>query len=166
MPNFVPDIIIDAVIGALGAFIQPFVGAAPIARGQTNRAAMPKSGFVELTEILQVDLETPFVVDAAVTTSITGPKRIDIQIDFFGTSAGDWSTAVKGVFRTAYAVAQFPAGISPLYCGDAHQAPLINAEQQYETRWTLTASLQYNPTVIIPQQSANTLAINILEDIP
>jgi hypothetical protein len=50
-----------------------------------------------------------------------------------------------------------------LYCSDGHQMPLTTGEQQYETRWTLTASLQYNPTVSIPQQSANTLAVNIME---
>lgn len=165
MPNFVPDIIVDTVIGALGSFIQNFVGAAPIVRGQTNRTAMPVSGFVELTELLQVDLETPTTVEAEASASITGPTRIDVQVDFFGSSAGDWSKAVKGVYRTPYAVAQFPPGIAPLFCSDGRQTSLISAEQQYESRWTLTASLQYNPTVIIPLQSANTLALNILEDI-
>jgi hypothetical protein len=167
MPNYVVDIAVDAVIGALGAFLQPFVGSAPIVRGQTNRTSMPKSGFVELTEILQVDLETPTTIDAAASASITGPKRIDIQVDFYGPAAGDQCTAVKTVYRSAYAVAQFTTpGIAPLYCSDGHQAPLVNAEQQYEGRWTLTASLQYNPTVVIPSQSAISLAVNILEDIP
>jgi hypothetical protein len=127
---------------------------------------MPKSGFVELTELLQVPIETPTTVDAAASASITGPTRIDIQVDFFGPAAGDQCKAINNVYRTAYAVAQFPVGIAPLYCSDGHQTSLINAEQQYESRWTLTASLQYNPTVSIPQQSANTLAVNILEDLP
>lgn len=166
MPNYVVDIAVDAVIGALGKFLQPFVGNAPIVRGQNNRTPMPRGAFVELTELLQVDLETPIVKDAPASASITGPKRIDIQIDFYGPAAGDQCAAVKGIYRSAYAVAQFPAGIAPLYCSDGHQAPLINAEQQYEGRWTLTASLQYNPTVSIPSQSANILAVNILEDLP
>lgn len=165
MPNFVSSIAVDAVIGALGSFLQPFVGSAPIVRGQNNRTSMPRSGFVELTEILQVDLETPNAVDAAATTTITGPKRIDIQIDFFGASSGDWATAVKTVYRSPYAPAQFPDGIKPLYCSDAHQAALVNAEQQYEGRWTITASLQYNPAVVIPSQSATALVVNILEDL-
>lgn len=168
MANFIASIAIDAVIGALGQFLQPFVGDAPITRGQNNRTAMPVTGFVELTELLQVDLETPSTVDDGdtLTATITGPKRIDVQIDFFGAASGDWSTAVKTVYRSPYAPAQFPDGIKPLFCTDGHQGALVNAEQQYEARWTLTASLQYNPTVSIPSQSANKLAVNILEDIP
>jgi hypothetical protein len=166
MANYVVSIAVDAVIEALGAFLVPFVGAAQILRSQVNRVAMPPGAFVELTELLQVDLETPITVEDAASASITGPKRIDIQIDFYGPDASDQCAAVKTVFRSQYAPAQFPAGIAPLYCSDGIQAPLINAEQQYESRWTLTASLQYNPTVIIPSQSANALAVNILEDIP
>lgn len=165
---YTTSIIVDAVIGSLGAFIQPFIGDAPIERGQNNRVSMPKSGFVELTEILQIDLETPTSVDDGelLQVTITGPKQIDIQVDFFGPTSGDWSTAVKTVYRSPYAPAQFPDGIKPLFCSDSHQAPLVNAEQQYEARWTLTASLQYNPAVVIPSQSAIALAVNILEDIP
>lgn len=166
MANYVPSIIIDTVIGALGSFLQPFVGGAPITRGQTNRAPQPLTGFVELTELLQVDIETPSTVEASDTATITGPKRIDIQVDFYGPDSGDWSTAVKTVYRSPYAPAQFPDGIKPLFCSDGHQGPLINAEQQYEGRWTLTASLQYNPAVVIPSESATALTVNILEDIP
>lgn len=165
MPNFVVDIAVDAVIEALGAFIAPFVPGAKIVRGQGNRVPPPHDSFVLLTEILQVDLETPLTAETADTVSITGPKRIDIQVDFYGPLSGDQCAAVKGVFRTSYAVAQFPTGIAPLYCSDGHQAPLITGEQQYESRWTLTASLQYNPSVVIPIQSANKLVVNILEAI-
>jgi hypothetical protein len=165
MPNFLPSIIVDTVIGALGSFIQPFVGTAQIVRGQTNRAAMPLTGFVELTELLQIPLETPISVETSDTVTITGPTRIDVQVDFYGPSSGDQCKSVLNVFRTQYATAQFPDNIAPLFCSDGRQGPLINAEQQYESRWTLTASLQYNPAVVIPLQSANNLAVNILEDV-
>lgn len=162
---YLPSITIDAVIEALGAFLQPFVGAAQIIRAQVNRVPPPHDSYVLLTELLQVDLETPIDVDngANAQTDITAPKRIDIQIDFYGPDSGDQCTAVKSIYRSAYAPAQFPDGIKPLYCSDGHQTPLITGEQQYESRWTITASLQYNPTVSIPQQSANILAVNILE---
>lgn len=164
---YLPSIVIDKVIGALGVFLTPFVGGAQIVRAQVNRVAPPVGPFVELTELLQVDLETPTTVDDGVNlvASITGPKRIDVQIDFYGDSSGDQCTAVKTVFRSPYAPAQFPANIAPLYCSDGHQAPLITAEQQYASRWTLTASLQYNPAVTIPSQSATAIAVNILEEI-
>lgn len=165
---YIATIAVDAVITALGSFLQPFMGSGTVIRGQNNRTPMPATlPFAVLTEVLQVDLETPTVSgqysNAQIT--ITSPKRIDIQIDIYGPTSGDLCTAVKGVYRTGYAVAQFPAGIAPLYCSDGHQIPLTDAEQQYDTRWTITASLQYNPAVYIPQQFATALAVNILEDI-
>jgi hypothetical protein len=171
MPPAVPyisSIAIDSVIDALKAFLQPFVGSNPIVRAQVNRVPPPLSGFVVLTELLEVDLETPSVrLDAANNQLIiTGPTQINIQIDFYGPSAGDQCKAVKTVFRSTYSPAQFPDGIKPLYCSDGLQSPLITGEEQWESRFTLTAYLQYNPTVAIPQQSADTLAMNVFEDIP
>lgn len=165
---YLSSIPVDAVIKALGAFLQPFVPGGQIVRAQANRVAMPPSPCVVLTELLQVDLSTPVVGNdpANAQIDITSPTRIDIQIDFYGTLAGDYCKAVKGVWRTFYATSKFPANIQPLYCSDGRQMPLITAEQQYESRWTLTASLQYNPTVIVPQDYATALAVNILEDLP
>jgi hypothetical protein len=164
---YVVSIAVDAVIDALGVFLNPFVTPAPIIRGQQNRVSPPVDAFVELTEILQLDLETPIVCTQFANSqiSILGPKRIDIQVDFYGISAGDQCAAVKGVFRTEYAVDQFPDGIAPLYCTDGRQAPLITGEEQYETRWTLTASLQYNPAVYLPMQFADALAVALIDDI-
>lgn len=165
MPNFIPSIVIDDVIGALGAFVKPFVGTTEIIRAQVNLVAMPPGSCVVLTELLTVDLETPVATEQGDTTTLTGPKRIDVQLDFYGPKAGDQCQAVKGVYRSSYAPAQFPDGIKPLYCSDGHQAPLITAEQQYESRWTITASLQYNPAVSIPRQSATKLAVTTTEEL-
>jgi hypothetical protein len=163
--QYVPSIALDSVFDALGAFIQPFVGAAQVIRAQVNRVAMPVGSFVELTEISSVDLEVPRSTYDGVNfqSDIIGPKRIMIQADFYGASAGDWCAAVKTVWRTSYATEQFPAGIAPLYCDDGHEAPLITGEEQYERRWALTMSLQYNPTVIVPLQSADTLEMNTIK---
>lgn len=168
---YIPTITIDAVITALAAFLQPFVGiGTPIIRAQQNRVPPPITGFVELQELLEMDLETPaFVNNGAadvLQATITTPTRIDIQVDFYGPSAGDWCKAVKAVYRSPYAPDQFPAGIAPLYCSDGQQAPLITGEEQYENRWIITATLQYNPDVIIPQQSATTLEVKTIEDLP
>src|SRR5690348_13802945 len=105
---YVSSIAIDAVIAALGAFLQPFVPEAQIVRAQANRVSMPTDPFVLLTELLQVDLETPTATDNPADDQInfTSPKRIDVQIDFYGPLAGDYCTAVKGVFRSYYATSQ------------------------------------------------------------
>lgn len=153
------SITVDNVIDALANFMQPFCPGSEIVRAQVNRVPMPTGPCVVLTELLQVDLETP-VVDYVPTqdlANIKGPARVDIQVDFYGPSAGDQCKAVKGVFRTEYAAGQFSDGIKPLYCSDGVQSPLVTGEQQWESRWTLTASMQYNPTVTVPQDFADTL---------
>lgn len=158
------SITVDNVIDALADFLQLFVGSAEIVRTQANRVPMPKGPCVVLTELLQVDLETPWITDdpLANQAAATGPKRIDIQIDFCGPSAGDWCAAVKGVYRTHYATSMFSDGVKPLYCSDGLQSPLVTGEQQWESRWTLTASLQYNPSVTVPQEYADALLVNSL----
>ncbi len=165
---YVPSIAIDAVIDALKAFLQPFVGSNQIVRGQVNRVSMPLSGFVVLTELLEVDLETPNTTQDGDNgqTIITAPTQINIQMDIYGPQAGDQCKAIKTVFRSIYAPAQFPDGIKPLFCSDGLQSPLISGEEQWESRFTATASLQYNPSVAVPQQSADTLAVEVFEDIP
>ena len=163
--QYVPSIALDTVFEALGAFLQPFVGSTQIIRAQVNRVAPPPGAYVELTEIANSDLEVPRQwYDAAnAQRDIIGPKRIMVQADFYGEASGDWCAAVKTVWRTAYATAQFPAGIAPLYCDDGHEMPLVTGEEQYLRRWALTCSLQYNPVICVPQLAANALKMNIVE---
>lgn len=164
--QYVASIAVDSVIEAVGAFIQPFVSPAQIVRAEVNRVPPPNGAFVELTEILQCDLEYPrsWYVQEYSQRNIIGPKRIDIQADFYGPLSGDWCACVKQAFRTAYAAALFPSGIAPLYTDDGHQSPLITGEEQYMRRWALTLALQYNPVVCVPQQAANSLKMHIIDD--
>jgi hypothetical protein len=164
---YIPSIVIDSVIAALAAFIQPFASGVEIVRSQGNRVPPPPGAYIELTELTIVDIETPISIQVPANsqTNITGPARIDVQVDFYGLSAGDQCKAVKGVYRSAYAPAQFPDGIKPLYCDDGHQRPLVTGEEQYLTRWTLTASLQYNPVVSIPSQFASALSVALIKEL-
>ena len=178
---YAPSIGIDDVISALIAFLQPFVGNAsggtvtpnvptPIIRGQANRVPPPVPAFVVVTEIHRANLDTPVFINSAdpniQQATVTNSKQIDIQIDFYGVDSANWSAAVETVFRSPYAPDQFPTGMAPLFCSDAQQAPLITGEEQYENRWVLTASLEYNPDVTVPQQSATELRTTIFEDLP
>lgn len=152
-----PSITVDAIIDILADFLTPFTSGAEIVRAQSNRTPMPHSPCVVLTELLQVDLSTP--VDTWRGTvnevDVVTPTRIDVQIDFYGPNAGDQCKAVKGVYRSIWATGMFPDGVKPLYCDDGKQTPLITGEQQWQQRWTLTASLQYNAKVVVPHQFAD-----------
>jgi len=161
---YAPSITIDDAIDMLGDFLEPFCGGAEIIRAQVNRVPMPASPCVVLTELLTVDLATPATsyTPADDLATIVTPKRFDIQVDFYGPDAGDQCNAVKTVFRTSYTASKFNAGISPLYTSDGIQSPLITAEQQWQSRWTLTVSLQYNPAVDVPQEFADEAAVSQL----
>ncbi len=165
--QYVPSIAIDSIFDALGTFITPFVTPAEVIRAQVNRVAMPVGSFVELTELGTCDIEVPrqWYSHTWQQRNIIGPKRFMVQADFYGESSGDWCAAIKTVWRTPYAVSQFPSGIAPLYCDDGREVPLITGEEQYERRWALTMNLQYNPIVVVPLQSANTLSMNIVDDV-
>lgn len=155
------SITVDGVIDALADFLQPFCDGAEIVRAQVNRVPMPGTPCVVLTELLQKDIETPILsyLPDDNQADVLGPAQIDVQVDFYGPNAGDQCKAVKGVFRSIYSASAFPDGIKPLFCSDGIQSPLITGEQQWESRWMLTASLQYNPVVSVPQQFADELAV-------
>ena len=69
----------------------------------------------------------------------------------------------SALFRDEYAADNMPANIQPLYADNPMQMPLIDGEDQYEERWKLTASLQYNPVTTIGQQSALAVDIGLVE---
>jgi hypothetical protein len=157
MANFIPSIEVDQVIDALSALISNFMRGGDVVRAQTNRVAMPSAPCAVLKELLQVDIHTPYTdyQPEDDTATIRGPQRIDVQIDFYGLVAGEICAVVKSALRTGWGFDQFPSNIKPLYTSDGMQAPLTTGEQQYESRWTLTASMQYNPITTIPQQFAD-----------
>ena len=169
MPNYVASITVDDVVTALANFIAPFVNGAQIVRGQINRVAYPVGQFVKLTEIHQSNLQfsrTVYeqTVDADSAT-ILGPKKLDVQVDFYGPGVGEYCAVFKTAIQSQWGWDQFPGNIRPLYASEAFQIPLITGEQQYESRWTLTVSIQYNPNFTTPQQYAsNATATLILAD--
>lgn len=152
-----PSISVDNVIDAMGTLLETLFPDAEITRAQVNRVPMPGSPCIVLTEILQSDLSIPYQTyqPDLDTAKINGPARIDVQVDFYGASASEYCKTFVTVFRSTWGIDQFPANIKPLYTNDGMQSPLITGEQQWESRWTLTASLQYNPTITVTQEFAD-----------
>ena len=160
--TYVSSISVDQVIDALQSFVAQFMPAnANIVRAQVNRVALPPNPVAVLTELQQIDLEVPFSEylpnDNAAT--IYGPSQINIQIDFYDRQSGEYCKAVKSALRSSWGFDQFPDNIKPLYTSDGMQSPLTTGEEQYESRWTLTVFMQYNPTVTVTQQFADELSI-------
>jgi len=148
------SIIIDEVIDALGDFVDLFVDGAEVVRAQVNRVPMPLDNCVVLTELFGVSLSRPSQIFSEGQIDIKDRTRVDVQIDFYGVNSADFCKAVQSAFQTSYGYDNFPDTVKPLYTSDGIQAPLVSGEQQWVSRWTLTVSLQYNPVVTAPQDSA------------
>ena len=102
---------------------------------------------------------------AAGTQSITQPTEIVMQIDVHGPNGGDNSQIITTAFRDAYGVALFNAsgfGVSPLYTSEPRQIPFLNDQQQYEFRYVIEAHMQSDRALIVPQQFADALSVNLV----
>jgi len=121
---------------------------------------------VALNEILTSDLSTPTKNNEASGTSavLTVSRRSDIQVDFYGPSSGDQARAFTTAFKTEHMAGMLPDWVRPLYTSDAVNAPLISGEQQYVARWIVTVSLQFNPVIKVPIQTASVIGLNIFDD--
>lgn len=147
---------VDAAIVAVGAFLQPLMPlGTSIVRGQANGTPMPKAPVIVITEIGQPQYTTTrYELDADTGVgTYKMPKMLSLQLDCYGPQAGDMASTAATMLRSLYACEQFPDGVEPLYCSDAIQAPLITGEKQFEARWSLTLSVQYNSDVQVPQES-------------
>lgn len=97
---------------------------------------------------------------AAGTSNSLQSTQIKIQLDVHGPSSADNAQIISTLLWDQYAFSQMTSSgydIAPLYCDDPKQIPFINAEQQYEDRWTIDAILQANPIVQVPQQFADVI---------
>lgn len=96
------------------------------------------------------------------TRSDFEPVEWVVQLDVHGPNSADNVRVIETIFRSELGVQIFDPGetdglIQPLYADEARQVPFINAEEQYENRWTLDVHLQINPTVGTTQQFAGVL---------
>lgn len=130
--------------------------------GQDSRVSEPSvPDFVIMTIIGRRRLETnstiytppPGVVIEQGTALVTQAVEVTFQLDFHSANvmdSSDAAVAVSTLFRDDIGYQAFVASglpIYPLYADDPKQMPFINAEQEYETRWTLDAVLQVNAGV-------------------
>jgi hypothetical protein len=147
---------IDSAIVAVAGFLQPLMPTGvQIVRGMANNVPPPKNGFIVITEVGQPQYTTTRTkLDGiAGTMAYVMPRMLNLQLDFYGLSAGEMSGIAVTMLRSNYATERFPDGVEPLYCSNAMQAPLITGEKQFETRWLCTLSIQYNSAITVEQES-------------
>lgn len=169
------DLTEEAILTGLRAFLLDVltVGPANVVRGQQNRVPMPVGpNFVIMTPTARGQLATtvrtyrpsddPAPAEGERDTQRS--TRLDVQLDVYGPGAAENAQIVTTLLRDVYGCDFLrPHLCQPLYCGDPTQLPLITGEKQYEQRWTIPTSLQFNPTVSTSQQFADNVAITLAE---
>lgn len=169
------DLTEQAVFIGLRAFMLDVltIGPANVVKGQANRVPMPAGpNFVILTPTGRAQLATtartyrpsddPAPTDGARDTQ--RQTRLDVQVDIYGPAAAENVQIVSTLLRDMYGCDFLrPHKVQPLYCSDPRQLPLITGEKQYEQRWMLGATLQFNPTVSTSQQFADIVDITFVE---
>lgn len=148
------DFTIDNIIDVLAGYVDPIAGLCQ--QAQANRVPMPKGAFCILTPLRFTRLSTTRDIKQDTgdpSTSAMGyteVRQADIQVDIYGDNAGDRAIALETTFSSSYAydkIKSLDARLAPLYSSPAIQAPMINAESQWQERYTITLSLQAHITV-------------------
>lgn len=159
----------DDVYTVVRAFImdQLALDGAHVVLGFGNRVAMPTGPFVLMSNATKKRLGTnsmtwDMVDDAPTSIDLTQPQKLTIQLDCYGPASGEWSDILSTLLRSEIGCDALAPTCQPLYADDPMRIPLTNAEAQYEDRWKVTLSLQYNVTVSTDQQFADTLEVKLI----
>lgn len=142
------------VLNAIEAFLAAILPAGtPVQFGQQNRVAPPNApaGFVIVTPLYQLRLATNIDTyddtypSAGASFSAEQATRIDVQLDFYGPSSGQWAAMVSTLWRDEYGVNALAPNCAPLYIDDAKLMPWDSPEKQYVTRWQSTGRASVQP---------------------
>lgn len=152
------------VFTAMRTFLLSFIpSTVQVIQAQDNRVPMPKGGFITMnnTGIDRISFNIDNYESVLEGKTILTPTRYSMQLDFYGPISQEWCMQTVSLFRDEYATEIFPSNIQPLYADDPVQIPLIDGEAQYEQRWKLLASLQYNPILSTTHQSMTAVEIEL-----
>ena len=131
-------------------------------------AAMGTAGNVFQVSISQI--AAPQAMSSGATSTTQG-AQVTVQLDFHSannTDAGDMAQTVSTLLRDSFGCDFFAAlpaplnGVTPLYADDPHESPYFNENQQVEWRFVLSAEFFVNQTVIVPQQFADAVTVDVV----
>lgn len=155
---------------ALRAFVVDVVPAeVDVVQGLGNRVSSPDPvpGYVAMTANLITPHRTPVETwdndnPSPDAIAIEQGTLVRVQLDCYGRDSADWAVMLAAALRTEYACRLLAPVAAPLYADNPVQAPLIDSEAAYESRWIVGANLQYNPVVSTPMEFADTAEITLI----
>lgn len=169
----VPSVTESQLDEAIRSFI---IGVMPmgvtVIKGQQNRLPQPLKDFVIFTSRTRRRISTEQVEwfpggEVVDDLRRTGGFEVIMQVDVYGPKAAENAQVIASLFRSSYACDRFkalvPSGaVQPLHSSDPQQMPLINAEEQYEQRWTMDAHMQANIYIEMDQETAIGLGVEAI----
>lgn len=153
------DYTVDNVIDTVADFIEG-LQLGPCRQAQADRIPMELGQFNIITPLrfkrlgTTRDIKNDTGDNNTATMSYTEVRQASIQVDLYGESAGDRAITLETLFASSYGYETIKAldeRLAPLYSSEAIQAPMINAESQWQERYIITLSLQAHITVTLRQ---------------
>lgn len=165
--NTTPDFtaLFTAVRAWLLQVVPTVVPAWEVIQGYDNQVPQPAGNHVVMTPLLQNRLRTNQVTDDGLlqTAAYEMGTEMLMQLDVYGDlTAGTVAAAIATMWRSDPACEALAPVCQPLHADQPRQIPCVTGEEQYLTRWTITASLQYNPVTVATQQSADTVVVGLI----
>lgn len=161
----------DQVLAKIRSLILSIVpSGTEVVLGGDNRVPPPVGDYVLLTPLFDDRLSTnqdsdsdPYPLPGG-SVAMAQHLRMDVQVDFFSQlNAGDWAKMFTTVWRDSYACDALAPICQPLFADQARRMPWVTGEDQFQTRFTVTAAVQYNPITTAPQQFAGSAEVTIIE---
>lgn len=141
--------------------------------GQDNLVASPQAAnYAVMTPILRTRLATNWTdysdgyPSNPQTRADTHATQVTVQVDTFGPASADNAHLIQTLLRSDWGADQFVTsgfGVSPLYTSDPRQLKFTDESSQVQQRWSTDCVLQVNPTVTVPQQFADQLAVGVID---
>lgn len=162
----------DDLTTALRGFLLSLIDVDPadVFVSQGNNESMPVGNFITMTPMFITGLSTNRVAysDSGEGMGSELTQRSNqwrCQLDFYGDSAQEMAAIVGTMIRSEYSANWFRQNnmpVTPLYAGEPHQTTMINAEQQYENRWTLDFIAQFNAVIATPLDFMDSIQVGIV----
>lgn len=121
-----------------------------------NRVPEPAGEYVMMSpatkERLSTDVieytDSPELLPPVELKSFSQSAQINIQVDCYGTTSGDWTDAMTTLFRSEAGVEAFASSsLTPLWHDQPQHIALVDGEEQYEHRWMTVLHFQVTYTV-------------------
>lgn len=162
------DVTEDDLYSITGQWVSTLLADTEVIVGQMNRVPMPKKqSFVIMTSLMMEGLSQNREIwyhSGALTN--TRSTQWHCQLDVFGGRAQQNSTLLATMAKTDWSCAFFARAafmIQPLYATTPTNMTIINAETEYELRFSFTLMMQYNPHITVSQDYFDTANVNLVD---